>query len=254
MYGIKCWSRLVQSLHHKNKLFYESIIFAVEPSVANLQIMSDTSIFNVIIYNEGWTKNAKIVQSHIFYYCRTGFHSNSLTAAKIARRNDRYRWNSLQKLYFIWELSSHLWDRYRQIAIIFISWWFEGNANISVAIKYGSTVCVTSEGDWPLTEGKFAGTWCIGSSLTHPVRNWQLEALGSVRQYQSHSQLTASSSISLELPDRNSPLSLEHHISYHLSYKRKLDSLGLTKITNLYSPAYLPQNGTILQHKWMQKG
>ena len=56
-------------------------------------------------------------------YCKTGFDSDGLTAAKIAKKSYRYHWNLLQKLfpfYLIEELSSHVQDRYRWIAIIFI--------------------------------------------------------------------------------------------------------------------------------------
>ena len=35
-------------------------------------------------------------------YCRIEFDSNGLTAAKTATENDRYYWNSLQKLYSLY--------------------------------------------------------------------------------------------------------------------------------------------------------
>ena len=59
--------------------------------------------------------NSKRRKVHKSTYCRTGFDSDGLTAVKIAMKNDRYHWNSLQKshpLYLVQELSSHLLDRH----------------------------------------------------------------------------------------------------------------------------------------------
>ena len=41
------------------------------------------------------TFSSQLCQQYICMYCRTGFDSAGLTAAKIAAKNDRYRWNLL---------------------------------------------------------------------------------------------------------------------------------------------------------------
>ena len=74
-------------------------------------------------------------------YCRTGFDSDSLTAAKIATENDRYRWNSLKKIMPIIHYIEVVFPFMGSLSFLFD---FEGNANISVAIKSGSTVPKTS--------------------------------------------------------------------------------------------------------------
>ena len=73
-------------------------------------------------------------------YCRTGFDSDSLTATKIATKIDRCGWN-LNTHYSLYRSCLPIYGIaiVRSLSFLFLDH-FKGNANISVAIKSGSTV------------------------------------------------------------------------------------------------------------------
>ena len=85
------------------------------------------------------------IQLPFFITIEPGFDSNSLTAANIATKNDHYYWNSQEKLCPSYLISyKSCLPIYRIVIIRSLSFLvrddFEGNANISVTIKSGSTV------------------------------------------------------------------------------------------------------------------
>ena len=75
--------------------------------------------------------------------CKTRFDSDSLMAAKIATKNDRFCWNLLYKLHHYTSYRSCL-SIYGITIVKLLSFLFlgdfEGDANISAAVKFGFTV------------------------------------------------------------------------------------------------------------------